>query len=217
MTMDRHDDTLDGIVALEWDMFQAVNEGGPRASCQNDGATFEGMRRAQFEAWSEDVRESYLMDLTDAVHVGRNLVNEKYIHMMKHHSPSQYEALSKLIPMPDDTVCRLAQDVSDRLMAQTEALSRRFPNVSSAGRPLRSTQDSTVVVSVESYQLGELLTYSARTLTLLRRWIVALEEQGHHLARSLLENSVRFYGYASLEEAETAMLNRIKARSGEAS
>ena len=37
------------IIAMEWEMFQKVNEGGPRASCQEDKATFEGMRRGSLK------------------------------------------------------------------------------------------------------------------------------------------------------------------------
>jgi hypothetical protein len=57
--MDTKDELINKIISFEWDMFQAVNEGGPRASCQNDPKTFEGMRRGQFEAWTEEILTSY--------------------------------------------------------------------------------------------------------------------------------------------------------------
>lgn len=208
--MDDDSDTVQTIVALEWDMFQAVNEGGPRASCQNDRSTFEGMRRGQFEAWSEDVRASYLSDLRSAVSAGRNLVNEKYIHMMEHSSPDRYEILSGSIPMPDAQVRELASRIADKLIGQTEVLASQFPRVCGTARPLRSTEDSRDETSVESYQTGELLTYSAKTLELLKRHLLALDEEGRSLARILLENSVRFGGFASLEEAEAALEARAR-------
>ncbi len=213
--MDRFDDTthdnscIHKIISLEWDMFQAVNEGGPRADCQEDRLTFEGMRRGQFESWSHDVCESYLDDLLNAVLDGRNLVTEKYIHMMKHASPTQYIALSKTIQLPDAETEKLAQNISDILLAQTVDLFQNYPYVSGSGRPLRSISDFSGITSIETYQLGELLTYSEKTLRLLKNHLLALEKNGKSLARSILENSVKHYGYKTLEEAETATKFRI--------
>ena len=135
--MDRFDDIIENIISLEWDMFQAVNEGGPRADCQDDRLTFEGMRRGQFEAWSQAPCESYLDDLLNAVLDGRNLVTEKYIHMMKFSSPVQYDALCKMIQLPEENTVLLAQEISDKLLEQTAQLFKDYPYVSGSGRPLR--------------------------------------------------------------------------------
>lgn len=213
--MDRFNDTLDKdaligqIISLEWDMFQAVNEGGPRASCQEDRVTFEGMRRGQFEAWSRDACESYRDDLLNAVLDERNLATEKYIHMMRYSSPSQYGELIKMIPVPDGTAAALAREVSDKLLEQAAVLFNAYPYVTGSGRPLRAVSDSSGVISIESYQLGELLTYSYRTLCLLHDHLMELEKNGRSLARDILENSVKHYGYQTLEEAEAATKARI--------
>ena len=198
------------IITLEWDMFQAVNEGGPRASCQDDRVTFEGMRRGQFQSWSAEACASYLEDLKNAVLHGRNLVTEKYIHMMKHSSPNRYAELSKRIPIPDRSLVQLAQEISDKLLVQTEVLFEEFPYVCSSGRPLRSTQDISGVVSIETYQIGEMLTYSVRTLEALRHHLAAFEKDGQSLARNIMENSVRHYGFKTLKEAETVMKVRAE-------
>ena len=212
--MERIDDNtelnaLDEIVSFEWDMFQAVNEGGPRADCQNDRETFEGMRRAQFQAWSSEASASYLDDLLNAVLDGRNLVSEKYIHMMKHASPRQYEALAKTIPAPGEEEKRLAREISEALLQETVTLQKQFPYVSGSGRPLRSQQDFTGVTSIETYQLGELLTYSEKTLSLLLKRLMALRAEGKSLAREIMEHTVKHYGYSSLESAEAATKARI--------
>jgi hypothetical protein len=204
------DTLLDTLISLEWDMFQAVNDGGPRASCQDDRVTFEGMRRGQFLAWPAEARASYLEDLQDAVFKGRNLVTEKYIHMMKYSSPNRYEVLAKNIPIPDSNVVRLAQEISDKLLFQAEVLFKEFPYVCGSGRPMRSEQDVSGVVSIETYQMGEMLTYSTKTLTALRDHLLRLEKEGQMLARNIMENSVRHYGFKTLEEAEAA----AKARAG---
>jgi hypothetical protein len=202
--MDRFDDIVENIISLEWDMFQAVNEGGPRAGCQDDRFTFEGMRRGQFEAWSQEACASYLDDLLGAVLGSRNLVTEKYIHMMKYTSPIQYAELMKRIQQPGNDVIELAQKISDKLLDQTAALFAKYPYVTGSGRPLRSVSDFSGVTSIETYQLGELLTYSLNTLKVLMKDLLYLDSKGQSLAQMILENSIRHYGYKTLEDAEAA-------------
>ncbi|MDR0838218.1 MAG: DUF4125 family protein [Oscillospiraceae bacterium] len=201
----------DNIVALEWDMFQLVNEGGPRADCQDDFRTFDGMRRGQFEAWSDEAAKSYEGDLEAAKVAGRNLIAEKYIHMMRTTTPARYEKLMEGVPRPTERAEALAQAISDKMLAQTEALQEKYPYVSGTGRPLHSASDFSGVTSIETYQLGELLTYSENTLAALGRHLDALEANGVSLAGEILANSVKFYGYASLKEAEDAARTRAEA------
>jgi hypothetical protein len=205
-------ETVDEIVALEWDMFQAVNEGGPRADCQDDFRTFDGMRRGQFEAWTDAAAASYLDDLTRVKAEGRNLVAEKYIHMMKTTTPARYEMLILELEAPTARAEALAREICDVMLAQTETLHRKYPYISGSGRPLRSASDFSGVTSIETYQLGELLTYSEKTLALLLEHVRALEAEGVSLAAEMLKNSVRFYGYTSLEEAEAAQRKHAESQ-----
>ena len=206
--MDEKQELIEKIVSLEWDMFTAVNEGEARASCQEDQFTFNGMRKAQFSEWSLPLAAAYLEDLETAQSNGRNLVEEKYIHMMKTTEPMRYNALLERVLLPSDETRALAQEVSDMLLEQTRLLFESYPYVSGQGRPLYSTFDY-AGVSVETYQLGELLTYSSNTLAELKKHITTLENAGESLARRILEKTVKFYGYESLETAETATKERI--------
>jgi hypothetical protein len=167
------------------------------------------MRRGQFEAWSAAACEAYADDLADAELDGRNLVAEKYIHMMKNTAPAQYELLSETIPVADSNVLALARDICDKLLKQTEVLFEKYPYVTGAGRPLRAVFDRAGVTSIETYQLGELLTYSETTLRALKAHLEALEKDNRLLAREILENTVRYYGYKSLDEAEAATAKRL--------
>ena len=198
---------IDEIISLEWDMFTSVNEGEDPASCQEDHDTFQGMRKAQFSAWSLGAAQSYLSDLEAAKQEGRNLVEAKYIHMMKTTEPRKYDALLSRVKMPDEDAEALANDVSALLLEQTRLLFEDYPYVAGQGRPLYSTFDHSAV-SIETYQLGELLTYSGNTLTALRRHVVELADEGVSLARVILENSISFYGYKSLDAAEAATRER---------
>ena len=201
--MDNNQETIEQIISLEWDMFASVNEGAEKASCQEDPVTFEGMRKAQFDAWSADAVTSYLDDLEKAQQSGRNLIAEKYIHMMETTEPAKYKALLSRIQIPSAIVRSLAREITDTLLKQTILLFELYPYVSNCGRPLNSAYDYGSV-SVETYQFGELLTYSEKTLSKLKEHIESLESDDISLANTILENTVKFYGYESLDEAEAA-------------
>jgi hypothetical protein len=202
-------DTVDRIISCEWNMFQAVNVGGPRAECQDDYITFDGMRRGQFMVWSQEAASSYLEDLYSAEASGRNLVREKYIHMMRTTDPSRYKQLLVQIMPPSETVKGLAFRLTGKLLSQTQDLFDNYPYVTGSGRPLYSTRDFEGVISIETYQLGEFLTYSERTLNKLLQHVLTMEGKGLSFARAVLENSVAFYGYKTLEDAEAAAKDRL--------
>ena len=209
--MKENNSAVNEIISLEWEMFTAVNEGEARAACQDDRETFEGMRAAQFGEWSADACEAYLTDLKSARLTGRNLIEEKYIHMMKTTEPAMYEALLARVVLPADSVRALAEEVSRILLEQTCELFDEYPYVSGQGRPLYSTFDYNGV-SVETYQLGELLTYSEKTLIALKDHVEDMKNNGVSLARRILEATVKFYGYDSLEKAEAATSKRIEKK-----
>lgn len=206
--MDKIQETIKKIVEIEWEMFTSVNEGEPHASCQDDRLTFEGMRAAQFREWSLHAAVEYLDDLQTARAAGRNLAEEKYIHMMKTTEPSRYSALLSRVVMPTDSARALAQEINAILIGQTRLLYESYPYVSGQGRPLYSAFDYNGI-SVETYQFGELLTYSEKTLSALKEHVLALEKSNISLARRILESTVRFYGYDSLDSAESATKERI--------
>ena len=201
--MDEKQRIIENIVSLEWEMFTAVNEGEARANCQEDRITFDGMRTAQFSAWPAEAITSYQDDLLNARQCGRNLVEEKYIHMMETTEPARYAALLTRVAVPSDAVRSRAHEVADILLEQTRILFENYPYISGNGRPLYSALDF-CSISVETYQFSELLTYSEKTLLALGEHVAALEKSGVSLARVILENTVRFYGYESLDTAEKA-------------
>ena len=206
--MKEKDEIIAEILPIEWAMFIAVNEGEERADCQEDKETFEGMRRAQYAAWSQKAVAAYLNGLEDAKRKNRNLVEEKYIHMMKTTEPSRYNALLSRVTLPSETGKSLAGEISDMLLEQTRLLFEDYPYVSGHGRPLYSELDYGNI-SVETYQLSELLTYSIETLEALKEHVLTLEKEGKSLARTILENTVRHYGYDSLDSAEAATKERV--------
>ncbi len=202
------------IAAAEWEMFQATHQKGGRASCQDDWDTFYRMRLAQFNAWSDQAAESYLEDLRAAGAQGRNLIAEKYLHMMEHTYPAEYEAQKHFLPSLSEEKRMLANEICDEMIAQTIPLRQAFPHVSETGRPLFRSEDRPGVTSIQTYQLGELLTYSEKTLQLLKKHLFVLQAEGRSLAEEVMSRSVCSYGFSSLGDAERYLAKRTGAEYG---
>ena len=207
-------ETVDAIIAQEWEMFHSVNEGAEPAWCQNDYKTFDGMRRGQYEAWDEETCRSYLVDITFAAAEGRNLAEEKYIYMMRSTAPEEFALLSSRVRPIDCETNTLAEEITAKLIAQTAVLREQYPYVSATGRPLRSEADTENVTSVETYQRSELLTYSPKTLRALQNHLIACERDGVSLAKEIQQNSLKTYGFQTIDEAESYLRRRQEKQNG---
>ena len=206
-------EVLDQIVDREWKMFQVVN-GQEHTDCQEDEKTFRAMRQAQFSAWSPEAAECYLWDLEEAEAQGRNLLREKYIRMMESTQPEGYEAfkgeLPPLTPAQEELVAQLWQ----HFLAQTERMREKYPALALGGRPLHASEETDGWASIESYQTGELKTYSEETLRALLAHMEALEKDGVDLAFEIQKNSVTCMGYKTMEEAEQAIAIQLLQQFG---
>lgn len=208
--------TIRQIVEKEWEMFISVN-GTCRVACQNNPEMFTALRTAQFTAWSPEAAASYLHDLMEAEQEGRNLVREKYIWMMKNTEPANFGKLKSGLPACSAEKDALVKQIVDELLAQTEQLRTQYPLLALSGRPLLAAEETEGFTSVETYQQGELKTYSTDTLQALWHHMETLKAQGISLAYRIQENSVTCLGYTSMEDAERVMREQILAQSGEGS
>ncbi len=203
--VDSRHSLTDRVISLEWDMFQAVQNIGGRASCQDDRASFQIMRRSQFESWSEPPLESYWEDLLEAGRTGRNLISEKYGRMMSSTSPGEYARIEHFLPPLSEEVHGIIEKITGTILEWEEELIRKYPYILRRSRPLRTSMDSSRVTSLETYLRGELATYSRKTLELYYEHL--LEERAGKINGP--EITLRFlagqYGYKSLEEAERKM------------
>lgn len=199
------------IIEKEWKMFHTVN-GEERASCQNDLDGFRRMRGAQYEAWTAEICESYLADLTAAGQQGRNLPREKYIHMMKTTDPAVYEVFRGELPEVTPEKENLVDSIWAVLLVQTERMRETYPLLALGGRPLHASDEQPGQTSIETYQKGELLTYSEHTLQLLLAHIRDMESRGEDYAYTVQENTVLAAGYPSMKAAEELMLEQAKKR-----
>lgn len=198
---------INHIIEKEWRMFQMVNAGMAQAGCQQDPKTFALMCRAQFCAWNEASCNSYDKDLDEAEAADRNLLEEKYIHMMASCAPEDYAILKTRLPELETAHIQLAKRVNGRLMVQVRAMREAYPFLNRIGRPLDSRWDSAIATSVETYQLGELLTYSDRTLKALFQHIDDLELKGKSLAEQIQLACLKSMSFYSFEDAAALVLH----------
>ncbi len=191
---------INEIIALEWDFFGRVRNEGGRAPCQDDFRTFDIMRGSQYEAWDEETLESWHRDLAEAKDCGRNPLAEKYGYMTLIDEPEENGALAWLLPSVSEEKKKLARAIVERLAPQNSAFAERWPLLAARARPLRGTGGE--CVSIETYQTGELMTYSENTLKLLSRRITELEAQGTRYAELVIENGLKRRGFRSIDDAE---------------
>lgn len=190
------------MVEAEWKMFSTVsNIGGGKASCQEDYVTFEINRFSQFKSWSETTLQSYFGDLKKAEAEGRNLCTEKYARMMQSTLPEEYAAIKDSLPPLDPEAPVLIYMITDVVLEWEDELKEKYPAISRRMRPLRSTNDSPSVISVETYLRGELATYSVETLKLYCEHVLKQKSARENGAEIVLNEMMKRYGFRTLEEA----------------
>ncbi len=199
---DRRQKLIDSIVEAEWNMFQATNNEGGRADCQNNWNTFQLMRKSQFMAWEEEMLESYLSDLKEGELKGRNLIAEKYARMMESTAPEEYENIKDRLSVIDKDRKAIAEQVIAIQVGWLEDFRKEYPKLSMQTRYIHTSEDTAWDTSAETYLRGELDTYSEQTFIMYCRYVIRLYQEGKNLNRMIVENTVRQYGYRSLEDAE---------------
>ncbi len=197
------EEIIDSIIRMEWEFFDKVENEGGRASCQDNWETFSKMRRSQYMAWSEPLLESWKADLIRAREEGRNPLTEKYGYMMCISDPKLNTETARRLPQVSPEKRQAARRIVDRLIPQNETFRARYPRVSGRGRPLRTSEEPAAGwTSIETYELGELWTYSQKTLELFEANLDAFEKEGRSYPKTVVENGLKLRGFKSLEEAE---------------
>ena len=196
---------IDQIVALEWKQFQAVQNEGGRAACQDDWETFQIMRKRQFMARDMDVLISYAQDLVLAETSQWNLLTEKYGRMMASTAPEDYAAIAERLPKRSEARLALQEKIIETLVSWEEAFAASYPHISGKSRPIHTAEDTPWETSAETYARGELGTYSDATVEAYYNMCKRKKEAGENLMTEISQNIMAFYGYHSLEEAEASL------------
>ncbi len=203
------EDIIECIIQMEWNFFDKVENEGGRASCQDNWDTFSKMRRSQYMAWSKPLLESWKADLVLARKEGRNPLTEKYGYMMCISDPENSEETARSLPPVSFDKKQAARRIADRLIPQNEAFRNKYPRVSGRGRPLRTSEEPAAGgTSIETYALGELWTYSQRTLELFETNLDAFEKEGRSYPETVVEYGLKLRGFESLDQAEEYLEKR---------
>lgn len=195
------------VAQLEFEAFDKVQNEGGRASCQNDWTTFSIMRKSQYLTWNETMLMQYLYDFDRAYRKGHNLITEKYGRMMESTAPEKYEELKKHFAVLSPEKKNIIEQIVQMQVAWMEEFAAQFPGLAGNARSIHTMEDNAYNTSYETYLRGEISTYSDKMLELYGRYVVEHARAGKNLAFEIMQNSVRLYGYKSMEEAEAAHTN----------
>lgn len=191
------------ITKLEWQQFQLTQNEGGRANCQEDWQTFHIMRMSQFLTWPLDLQESYKKDLERADSNGRNLITEKYARMMESTAPEIFERTIKPYIKPISEPRKSEQEkIILTQVKWADDFRNRYTHLGLAMRVLKTSEDTEENTSFETYLRGELSTYSAETFAKYKAFIEDLTAKNLNLTQMIITNTVRMYGYDSLEAAD---------------
>ncbi len=190
------DKIIDELLDIEWNMFKEVNNIGGKAQCQNNYKTFEIMRKSQYLAWNKQIRESYLCDLKIAEESGRNLLAEKYGHMMFYTHIDEYNKIKDQLPNVSEQTYELIEKIAEIHVQMEVEFNSKFPNIGKRGR------STDVGTTANIYLKGELASYSEKTLVHIYSYIKELLKKNENLIEKIRFYTVKYYGYDSLESAE---------------
>ncbi len=194
------------IARTEFAAFDKVRNKGGRASCQNNWPTFSIMRKSQYLTWTKEMLAQYLCDFRAALAAGRNMIEEKYGRMMESTVPEEYAEIERYLPPLSPEKKAVIEAVTEIQVKCMEEFAASYPRLAENARNIHTYEDGAENTSYETYLRGELGTYSDKMLELYGRFIVQLCREGKNIAAMTMENSARFYGYASLEDAEAHSL-----------
>ena len=192
----------EALIKTEWELFHAVNNEGGMADCQNNPETFAIMRRCQFTCWGEALVDSWHKDLLAAKSAGRNLLSEKYAWMMRSTAPYEFRLISKHLVFPTILAEQMIEEIASAEVEWMEEYEKQYPFMASGNRPVHKEKDSEYETSFETYLVGELHTYSEKTLKLYLDMINSLKNDGKSLAKEVMNAMVKAYGYQDLDDAE---------------
>ncbi|MEG0368167.1 MAG: DUF4125 family protein [Coprobacillus sp.] len=193
---------IDEIIKREWKYFTKVSNVGGRAKCQDDFDTFYKQRTAQFKAYDEMTLKCYLDDLKRYEDINFNPMMLKYAYMMKSSDPKSYQELESCLPKKDSMVLELIDTIVEFEVIMREEFDAQYPHIASLSRHAHSSDDQEDDVSFETYLRGELMTYSPKTLYHYGQMIVDMLNKGINMITLIQEETVRLYGYQSLDDAE---------------
>lgn len=181
---------IDEILNLEWDMFDKTQNIDGRASCQNNKDTFILARKNQFMSWNDSLITSYLDDLKIATKNHINLVSQKYGYMMQFTHPQEYDKIKNLLLPISDFKKNAVNEIVKIQVEWMEAFHQKYPQVP-LYRNIHSSKDTKSETSFETYFIGELYSYSDKTIAEYIKYIQILYNENENMQELLYINSIK--------------------------
>lgn len=193
---------IENIVKTEFEAFDKVKNKGGRAECQDDFNTFNIMRKSQYMLWTKDMLVQYLYEFKLSLRLGRNMIEEKYGRMMKSTAPEEYAEIKDRFPdisVEKERIIDAIVEIQTNMMAD---FALKYPKLANNARSVSSDDDNMFNTSSQTYLKGEISTYSDKMLELYGRFVVKIQSEEKNIAEETIKNTVKLYGYESLDEAE---------------
>ena len=197
-----HELLVKEIAKTEFAAFDKVHNEGGRADCQNDWYTFSIMRESQYMTWTKPMLLQYLYDFKREMSYGHNLITEKYGRMMESTAPEKYEEIKDNFPYISPEKKAIIEAIVGIQVNWMHEFTEKYPKLGMRARSVDTFEDNIVNTSYETYLRGEISTYSDKMLQLYGAFVAGLSGEGKNLAEMTMVNSVKLYGYESLEDAE---------------
>lgn len=183
------DQLIARIIDLEWEMFSSVNAVEP-AACQQNPKTFRLMRWMSHSVHGAELLRSLLADLERARDEGRNLMTEKYARME-----------NRIPPLKDVAVLAMIHEIADVEDRWMKPLRQSYPLTFHA----RSA-------SFHNYTVCELETCSDATVEAYYREIRGALDEKRNLLEERYCNLFDKLGYASLQQREDDLRQRLESQ-----
>lgn len=164
-------EVLQKILELEWEFFDKVNGLNGRAVCQDDSYMFIVMRLAQHLLFSKETRLSILNDYEAMKIEGVNPIEGKYARMMKYTDEKMYEKNLSMLPNVSPIKRQKIMDLIKLFEKSLVEIKSELPNTIKNTRPFENTGKS---ISSLSYFYAELTFFSYRTLRLMKKDVIAM-------------------------------------------
>ena len=136
-------------------------------------------------------------------------MTEKYGYMMEYTDPIYFDLqLKPVLPQISPAKGELVDKIANLLLSFEKVFNERYPALYGKSRPLQGT--GTGNISFQTYTLGELKTYSQRTLELYYQQIAGINPADEKQNPSFVIHRImtRFYGYGSMYDAEARILRK---------
>ena len=126
--------------------------------------------------------------------------------MMEYSAPSEFEGVKHLLPDISNGSLTLIRQIEKIYLNWGDEFESKFPKFSKLCRPLRSSGDIPERASVQTYLIGELSSYSTRTVLFYYDYVKQCVEKGINLIYVTHTDVVKKKGFNSIEEVESALV-----------